>query len=140
MAPQIYPKALAAMWRGQVDVITDDIRALLVDTGAYTANFSTDEFLEDIPSGARIGASAALASKSIIETSNSAAFDAADTSITGLSSPPTGEAVVFYVHTGTDATARLLVYSDGISTPAGVNTVNITIAGSPNYIGRLGGS
>lgn len=87
--------------------LTDDIKAVLVDTGAYTPNLATHEFLSDIPGGARIATSANLSNK----TSTAGTADADDVTFTAVTGA-TIEAVVLYKDTGSAATSPLIAYID----------------------------
>ncbi len=121
MASGWYKKGLEAILNGDVDFLVDDIRFVAVDTAAYTVNLSTDDFLADIAVGARIATSAALAGKS----TTLGVFDATDHTIATVAGA-SFEAVVFYKHTGVDATAILLVYVDqGTGLPYTPNNGNI---------------
>jgi hypothetical protein len=80
---------------------------LRIDVDEYLPLASTtDDFLDDIPSGAKLGTAVALSSEAVA----AAAFSAADPVV--FTSVPTSEAdtgaYVLYIHTGSDATARLL--------------------------------
>lgn len=123
MASAVYPKGLEGFLDGSIDFDTDDIRAILVDTGAYTYSAAHD-FLDDIPGGARIAVSSALASKTV----TNGVADAADKTfptVTGASV----EAIVLYKHTGTDSTSRLICYIDtGTGLPVTPNGGDITVA------------
>lgn len=90
-----------------LDWINDDIKAVLVDTGAYTVNLATHEFLSDIPVGARIATSSNLAGK----TSTAGVADADDITFTGVTGA-TVEALVLYKDTGVAATSPLIAYID----------------------------
>lgn len=119
MANSLYAKAKEAFLSGAINLLSDDIRAILVDTGAYTVNISSHQFLSDIPSGARIATSTSLANKVV----TGGVFDADDISISAVSGASV-EAVVLYKHTGADSTARLILYDDTASaglpfTPSG---------------------
>ena len=107
MANGIFASAKKAILDGDVDLLVDDIRVVLVDAADYTVNLATHDFLDDIPVGARVAVSGALASK----TTTAGTFDAADVTLSAVTGDQS-EAVVFYVHTGNDATARLLFYID----------------------------
>lgn len=124
MASGLYDKGREGFLDGSIDWDTDDVRAILVDTGAYTVNLTTHDFLDDVPGGARIAVSAALAGKTV--TSGVAdANDVTFTAVTGASI----EAIVIYKHTGTDATSRLIAYIDSASSglPVTPNGGDITI-------------
>ncbi len=107
MANALFDKARQRFLEGQFNWNTDTIKAVLVDTGTYTANLSAHEFLSDISGGARIATSGAFTGK----TTTGGAADANDitfTSVTGTSI----EAIVLYKDTGTDATSPLIAFID----------------------------
>ena len=123
MANTIYGTAKAAFLSGSVALLTDNIKAVLVDTGAYTANFTTDAFLSDIPGGARIATSANLASKSVAL----GVFDAADITFTAVSGASC-EALVLYKDTGVAGTSQLIGYFDSYTgLPVTPNGADITL-------------
>lgn len=117
MASALYPLFKQALLNGDVNLPTDDVKAVLLDTADYTYD-STDEFLDDIAAGI-VGTAVSLASKTIAL----GVFDAADTTLTSVTGDPS-EAVLLYVDTGTDSTSRLVAFIDGVSvTPNGGNIV-----------------
>jgi hypothetical protein len=107
MANAIYDKGREGFLAGDIDWDANTIKAVLVDTGAYTVNLTTHQFLSDIASGARIATSAALASKTV----TAGVADAADVTITGVTGASV-EAVVIYQDTGVVGTSRLIAYLD----------------------------
>lgn len=116
MASALYPSFKALLLVGDIDLAADDIRAIIVDTADYTYSAAHD-FLDDVPAGARVAVSAALASK----TTTAGVFDAADVTLSAVTGDSV-EAVILYRHTGTDATSDLIAYIDGVSvTPNGGN-------------------
>lgn len=124
MANALYDAGREGFLDGSVDWDTDDIRAILVDAGAYTVNLATDKFLSSIAGGARIAVSSALASKTV----TAGVADAADVTFTAVSGVSV-EAIVIYKHTGSDATARLVAYIDsGTGLPVTPNGGDITVA------------
>jgi hypothetical protein len=134
VANRLYDKGRSAFARKLIDWINDSVSAVLVDTGAYTPNFSTDTNLSDIPGGARI-ATTALANKTEDGTGVCDADDATFTSVPGTSV----EAVVLYLDTGNPATSRLIAYIDDGGFPATVTigTVTITFNNGANKIFKL---
>ncbi len=107
MANALYTAAKAAILTNTLDLENGDIRAILVDTGAYTVNLATHDNLDDIAAGARIGSAVALAGKTV----TGGVFDADDvtfTAVTGVSV----EAFVLYLHTGVEATSKLLMFGN----------------------------
>lgn len=118
MASALYPSFKQLLLGGDIDLASDDIRAIIVDTADYTYSAAHD-FLDDVPAGARVAVSSALGSKTI----TSGVFDAADVTFSAVTGDSV-EAIVLYKHTGVDATSSLIAYIDGISvTPNGGNIV-----------------
>lgn len=120
----LYDKGREGFLDGSIDWDTDDIREIYVNvsgTGTlYTVNLATHDFLDDVPSGARVHVSGSLTGKTV--TGGVAdATDTVHTSVTG----DTFEAVILYKHTGVDATSRLIAYIDGF-TATSPNGDNIT--------------
>jgi hypothetical protein len=105
---QLYGKGKEALCGGGIDWVNDDIRALLIDTGEYTPNFSTDDNLDDIAAGGRVGTAVALTGK----TNTLGVLDADDVTFTSVTGDSI-EAFVLYLHTGTESTSKLLAYFDG---------------------------
>lgn len=135
MANSIYTLAKKAFLDGQIDLLSNDIKALLIDSAGYSVNLTTDEFLSDIPAGARISTSANLTGKS----TTAGVFDADDTvfsSVTGAQS----EAIVVYQDTGVEATSRLILYASSYSglpiTPNGAD-INMVWDNGANKIFRI---
>lgn len=136
MANALYDAGREGFLGGDIDWDADTIQAILVDTGAYTVNLSTHDFLDDIPAGARIGSAVTLGSK----TKAAGVADAADISFTGLSSAPTIEAVVLYKSTGVESTSRLIAYIDtatGLPVAAGATQVDVAWDNGANRIFKL---
>ena len=63
MANALYGKGREKFLTGDIAWDTDNIRAALVDTASYTVAIDTDEFLDDVPSGARVATSGNLTGK-----------------------------------------------------------------------------
>lgn len=107
MANTLYDYARQRFLEAQINWMTDTVKVLLVDTGAYTPQTSVHQYLADIPISARIAGPVTLTNKS---TAGGAA-DAADCtfpSVTGASI----EAIVIYVDSGAEATSPLIAYID----------------------------
>src|SRR5689334_13295359 len=108
---------------GQVNWTNDNIKVVLVDSGAYTVNLATHEFLSDIASGARIATSGNLASKTI----TAGVADAADFTFTAVSGVQS-EYLVIYKDTGTASTSPLLAFIDtATNLPVTPNGGDITV-------------
>jgi hypothetical protein len=107
MANALYGKGREGCLDGSIDWDTDDIRVILIDTGAYTVSIDVDDFLDDIAGGARIAVSGSLTSKTV----TLGVADAADVTFSAVTGASV-EAIVLYKHTGSDATSRLIAYID----------------------------
>lgn len=122
MANALYDKGREGFLDGSIDWDTDTIKVALVDTGTYTVNLSTHDFLDDV-SGI-VGTAQTLGTKTV----TAGVADAADvtfTSVTGNSV----EALVIYKDTGSAATSRLIAYIDtATGLPVTPNGGNITVA------------
>ena len=114
--------------------MTGDVRVMLVRT-AYTFS-AAHQFLSDITAGNDNGRSAALGTK----TYASGVFDAADTTLVATAAAACN-ALVLFINTGVDATARVICYIDTATglpfTPAASQTVNIAFDNGANKIFKL---
>ena len=136
MASSQYTKGLQKIINGNVSLLSDDLKLVLVDVDTgYTVNLDTHEFLSDVSASWRISTSTNLATKTVtIDTAPSpdqVMFDCADGSFTSVSGVST-EAVVLFKDTGVEGTSPLIAYFDGASvalTPNG-NDVNYVISTS----------
>ncbi|MEU0937614.1 hypothetical protein [Embleya sp. NPDC005971] len=123
MANSLYPSAKQAFLSAGINLTSDTVKAVLVDTGAYTYS-AAHANLSDVPAPARIATSGALASKTI----TNGVFDAADVTITGVTGT-TVEAIVVYKDTGTASTSSLIAYIDsGTGLPYTPNGADVTIS------------
>lgn len=93
---------------------SDDCRLILIDAADDTIAVNTDQDLADIAAGARVATSGAIGSKTAVLSSNTLTMDAADVTLTAVSGDQS-EQVVVYRHTGTEATALLIVFFDTFS-------------------------
>jgi hypothetical protein len=108
MANALYPKTKAQMLQGAINLLTADVRLILVDLGAYTYD-AGHAFLSDVPSGARTAVSSSLTGKSIDEATS--AFKSDEKTFSSVSGAES-EALIGYIHTGTAATSRLVWFQD----------------------------
>lgn len=107
MANTLYDKARQRFLEAQINWMTDTVKCILVDTGAYTPQTAIHEYLADIPLSARIAGPVTLTAKA----TTGGAADAADSTFTSVSGPSI-EAIVIYVDTGTEATSPLIAFID----------------------------
>lgn len=123
---KLYDKGREGFLDGSINWASNNIKAVLVDTGAYTVNLATHANLSDISTPARIGTSGNLTSKTV----TGGVADAAD-----ITYPTVGgtsaEAIVIYADSGTAATSRLIAYIDTASgLPVTPNSGDITVTWS----------
>lgn len=107
MANTLYDFARQRFLEAQLNWMTDTIKVILVDTGAYTPQTAVHQYLADIPISARIAGPVTLTSK----TTTGGAADGADvtfTSVTGASI----ESIIIYSDSGTESTSPLIAYID----------------------------
>ena len=129
MANALYPPFKEALLNKEMDLNTDDIRAVLVDLTDYTYSAAHD-FLDDVPAGARVAVSVTLTTPTIAL----GVFDTDDFVFPGGAGDES-EAIILYSHTGgADGARRLIAFYDtGITgmpiTPNGAD-INVTVHGS----------
>lgn len=135
MSNLIYDKARQKFLDGAISWTTDTIKVVLVDSGAYTVNSATHEFLSDIAGGARIATTGALTTK----TSTAGVADSDDPSF-GNVSGVSAEAIVIYKDTGSAATSPLIAYIDtatGLPVTPNGGVINVVWDNGSNKIFRL---
>ncbi len=120
MANKLYPRTKKQFLQAGIDLGSVVVRALLVDTALYAYD-DNHEFLEDVPGAARVAMSGSLTGKTL---GSDCSFDSDDPMFTGVTGASI-EALVLYVHTGDESTARLIMYQD-----TGVDGLPLTPDGS----------
>lgn len=122
MSNAIYPKAKESFLSGAIDLTSNTIKAVLVDTGTYTYS-SAHDFLNDV--SGTVGTAQTLGSKTV----TNGVFDAADITYTAVSGS-SAEAIIIYKDTGNSATSNLIAYLDTGYTnlPVTPNGGDITVA------------
>ena len=137
MANVIYPKYREALLDGStgIDLNDGDVRVILVDTSDYTYSAAHD-FLDDVASGSRVATSGALTNTTV----TNGTFDADDVTFSSVTGDQS-EALIFYLHTGTESTSRLVAYIDtGVTgLPVTPNGGNISLAFNASGLFTLGG-
>jgi hypothetical protein len=139
MANALFASALAQALQGGM-LLTNSIKIAGIDHTDDTPVPATDDFLDDIASGARVFTSGALASK----TFTGGVFDAADLSPAAAAVTGDGvDSLVFFDDTpGTENAKDLLIFIDvatGLPTSTfSAQDVNITFDNGTNKIVKLG--
>lgn len=113
-----YSKTKEKLLKGTLgDLSALTLTIMAVDAADYTVDADNDEFLDDIPSAARI-ASVNLSSVTV----SGGMIDAADPTFSAVTGDQF-EALVIYVNTGTEGTSALLGYTNSATglpyTPSG---------------------
>lgn len=133
MANALYDKGREAFLAGSVSWSSDTIKVALVDTGSYTVNLSTHQYLSSL--------SGVTATSGNLTTKTTAAgvADADDITFTAVSGAQS-EALVIYKDTGTASTSPLIAYIDTATglpvTPSG-SDITITWDNGSNKIFKL---
>jgi hypothetical protein len=123
MANALYDKARELFLTGGLNMATDNIKCVLVDTATYTVNLGTDQFLSIIPGVELVATSANLSGKTV----SAGVFDALDVVFATVAGD-VAEALVIYKDTGVAATSPLIVYIDvAAGLPVVPNGGNITV-------------
>lgn len=117
MASAVYPKAKELFLSGSINLTSDTIKCILVDTADYTYS-SAHDYYDDITLAGRVGTAQTLASKTV----TGGVFDAADVTFTSVTGDAT-EAVVIFKDTGSESTSPVIAYIEGSVTPNGGNIV-----------------
>lgn len=107
MANTLYDFARQRFLEAQINWMTDTVKVILVDTGAYTPQTAVHQYLADIPISARIAGPVTLTAKSTV----GGAADGADVTFASVSGASI-ESIIIYVDTGTEATSPLIAYID----------------------------
>lgn len=129
MANALYTKGKEAILNDTINLSTDTIKCVLLDSADYTPNLSAHDFLDDVPAAARVGTPQTLGSK----TFTNGVFDADDVTFPSVSGDQS-EYILIYEDAGSEATSRLLALFDTAGnlpvTPQGNNiTINWNASG-----------
>jgi len=136
MADVIYNKPKLDFLKGDIDLLVDTIKVMLVGSG-YTPNQDTHDFINDVSAQEITGegytaGGATLGTKTVTQddTNNRAVFDAAN--VVWANSTITAYGAVFYKDSGDPATSPVLFYKDfgGVEESADGNfTLNFSADG-----------
>lgn len=132
----LFDKGREAFGNAEIALLADDIQVQLVDVGVYTVDLAADQYLDDIPGGALVGAAVSLTGKS----NTGGVFDADDLSVTGLPGTQAVGAAVIVKNTGDPATSPVIAYIDdatGIPVASDAVQVNVTWSNGANRIFKL---
>lgn len=137
MSNALYDHGRQAFLEGGVAWLTDNIKAILVDTADYTANLSTDQYLSAI--SGHTGAVVATSSNMTTKTSTAGVADCDNFAFATVTGDPS-EAIVFYKDTGTASTSPLIAYIDtatGLPVTPNGGDINIVIDSGSDKLFKL---
>jgi hypothetical protein len=124
VANLLYTKAKEKILSGNINLSSDTIKAVFVDSADYTPNLATHDFLDDVPGGGIVGTAQTLGSKTFTDGT----FDAADCTFPSVTGDQV-EYILIYKDTGSAATSPLIaLYDTGGNLPATPNSGNLVIA------------
>lgn len=113
----LYTSAKKLLLDGDLSLLSDTIKCVLIDPSAYTVNLNVHDNLNDVPAGARIGVPQTLTNKSTA----GGVFDADNVTFPACTGN-TVTAAILYKDTGDEATSSLIAYIDvGGTTPNGLD-------------------
>lgn len=122
----LYNKAKQKILEGGILLLSDSIRAVLVDSAQYTAN-ADHEFLSSVPSGSRVAISDPLLGKTV----TNGTFNSQPAFVSSVPSGRNVGAIVLYKDTGNDATSPVILYLDaGSNLPFATSGAAISVSWS----------
>jgi hypothetical protein len=117
-----YTAGLDDIHKKEVDLVDDDIRVILVKSAHVPS--ASHQWLSDIAAGDRIDSAVALTSK----TFSGLVFSHAAIVFPSVTAALVAGGIVYYKHTGTEGTSRLLFFNSAIRDfPYNTNGEDITI-------------
>lgn len=135
MSDAVYASGRQKFLEGSIHWLTDDIKAVLVDSALYTLDLSSHDFLDDIPVGAIIATSGNFTNKS----STGGVADADDISFSSATGSQC-EYIIIYKDTGVTSTSPLIACIDSATglpiTPTG-GDINVVWDNGSNKIFKL---
>lgn len=136
MANALYAKGRESFLKGEISWNSDNIKCALVDSGVYTPNLTTDQYLTDVTAGGAVIATSGNMSGKTTTAGVADCDDFSFTAVTGVQS----EYLVFYKDTGSAATSRLICLIDTATnlavTPNGSN-IDIALDSGANKLFKL---
>jgi len=134
MAVTFYPLGKKNILDGEIDLLTDNIKLLLVTSG-YTYD-ATDEFHADISGATIVATSANLGSKTVTLSGTKQVFDAADVTFSAVNNG-TFTAMILYRDSGVSATSQLIGHFTTASTATNGGDITITFSSGTDKIFSL---
>jgi hypothetical protein len=138
MSNSLYDAARASFLTQGIHWINDTIKVYLVNTSSYSVNLAAHDFLDDVPSGARVAGPVTLGTSGTKSTTGGAADgpDITFSTVTGS----TVQVILIEKDTGTESTSNLIAYIDSATglpiTPNGGDII-VTWDNGTNKIFRV---
>jgi len=124
MAGVVYPKALEAFGKAQIDLVNHELRLLLIDAQDYTYS-SAHEFLSSVAGAARVADSGALAGKTV----TNGIFTCTPPTFATVTGDQSEAMILVDWNGGADSARRLICYLDS------VNYANLPVTPNGSSIG-----
>ncbi len=123
MANALYDKGRNAFLNGDIDWTNDTIKCFLLDVD-YVPNLATDDFLDDVAAGARVGSAQTLAGKAAVD----GVADSNDTVFTSVTNGTDVTQILLYRDSGVESTSALIALIDSATNlPVTPNGGDITV-------------
>ena len=123
MADSVYPKAREGFLGGTIDLDTDVVKMLLVDTTNDYTYSSAHNALDDVGASGRVAVTGPLSAITLTD----GVFDASNQTFTSVTGDQ-AEALIIYTSTGTESTSLLICYIDSATgLPVTPNSGDITV-------------
>lgn len=139
MANTLYDNARKMFLEGQINWMNDTIKVMLIDTGAYTANFVNHKNLSDVATASRISGQVGITLNPATKSTDGGAADAGDVTFTSVSGPSI-EAILIYKEGASESTSPLIAFIDtGTGLPITPNGGDIIVTwdNGPNKIFKV---
>lgn len=131
MANAVYPAYKTSALQAPPNLVTASLKCALVSTSSGAANYAysaSHAFFSDVPAGSIVAAGVVLSGKSV----TAGALSASPVLFAAVPAPAggqTGQALVFYVDTGSAGSSPLVGYVDtAAGLPVTPNGMDITIS------------
>jgi hypothetical protein len=125
MSNFVYGKAKESFLKGEINLLNNSIKALIVHSSEYSVSQNVDQFVSNIPAAAIKYRSNPIQNKSI----TLGIFDADDLLIPDYPGPAF-DTIVIYQDSSNDSSSRLLFYIDnaaGLPFTGSISTSPVTI-------------
>lgn len=124
MANALFANAKKLFLDGDIDLLNDTIKVVLIDTDDDDPDVTTDDYYNDILAAARVATSGALTSK----TTTAGQFDAADVTLSSVTGDVSEELLIWKDTTAEESSPLIACFDTATGLPVTPNGGDITIA------------